>query len=294
MTRRIALIGRSRSCKVRLNDDSVSTVHCSLVRTPKGVWAVDLLGRGGIAVNGVPVRLARLEAGDQLRVGEFLLRCRYSQPLRSLPGKGLVAPSHPVAGLAVPSAGPSDLLTVPGGSAVVPSPAGDAVARALLLPLLNQLANVQMQMFDQFQQALAMVLQTLGAWHSDQVGLIGRELRQLREMTGELQSLRLQLAQQRPEGRDAAPSPGVQSIAGPSRTGGEGDLSTPGVCPAPVPQPADPGPRPAGEAVAAGPSPADAHDWLYQRVASLERERQSTWQRILGFLFKGEAGARPP
>jgi len=139
-----------------------------------------------------------------------------------------------------------------------------------------------------------MVLQTLGAWHSDQVGLIGHELRQLREITGELQSLRLQLAQQRPEDRDAAPSPGVRAIAGPSRTGREGDLGAPGIRPPPVSQAADPGLRPVGEAATAGPSPEDAHAWLYQRVASLEGERQSTWQRILGFLFKGKAGVRAP
>jgi hypothetical protein len=33
-----------------------------------------------------------------------------------------------------------------------------------------------------------------------------------------------------------------------------------------------------------GPANADLHLWLNQRIAELEQERQSRWQKILGFL----------
>jgi hypothetical protein len=65
----MALVGGSSDCQVRLLDPGVSSIHCSLVYTALGVWAVDLLGQGGIRVNGTPVRHARLYEGDELQIG---------------------------------------------------------------------------------------------------------------------------------------------------------------------------------------------------------------------------------
>ena len=73
----LALVGRSRDCQVRISDLSVSRFHCSLLRTPLGVWAVDLLGREGIQISGGNVPWARLDDGDELRVGKCLFRIRY-------------------------------------------------------------------------------------------------------------------------------------------------------------------------------------------------------------------------
>ncbi len=80
MTPTVALVGRSEHCRVRLRERSVSQFHCSLVRTPLGVWAIDLLGRGGIEVNEVFVRCTRLDDGDGLRVGKFLIHLHYDTP----------------------------------------------------------------------------------------------------------------------------------------------------------------------------------------------------------------------
>jgi len=60
MTTMLALVGRAPLCRVRLVGASVSRFHCSLVRTPLGLWVVDLFGKGGIRVNDSPVRSARL------------------------------------------------------------------------------------------------------------------------------------------------------------------------------------------------------------------------------------------
>jgi pSer/pThr/pTyr-binding forkhead associated (FHA) protein len=80
VNRVLVLMGRTDGCKIRLMDSSVSKFHCSLIRTPRGVWVVDLLSRNGIWVNGTKVPWARLEQGDRLEVGEFVLRLRYDEP----------------------------------------------------------------------------------------------------------------------------------------------------------------------------------------------------------------------
>src|SRR5262249_3580058 len=67
----LILIGTDATCQVRLRHAAVSRYHCALVNTPSGLWAVDLLGRGGIAHNGTAVRAARVGDGDELRVGGF-------------------------------------------------------------------------------------------------------------------------------------------------------------------------------------------------------------------------------
>ncbi|HEV3162520.1 MAG TPA: FHA domain-containing protein [Isosphaeraceae bacterium] len=86
MNRVFAILGQSADCKVQLISSSVSTYHCSLLRTPLGVWVVDLLGRRGIKVNGSPVRFARLKNGDFLQVGDFMIgiQCEASVPDLSL------------------------------------------------------------------------------------------------------------------------------------------------------------------------------------------------------------------
>src|SRR5262249_60931750 len=76
ISRPLVLMGRARICKVRLPGSEISKIHCSLVRTPQGIWVVDLFGRGGLRVNGEPVRCARLEYGDVLRVGGHRIRLR--------------------------------------------------------------------------------------------------------------------------------------------------------------------------------------------------------------------------
>ena len=77
MSRALALIGRSTACQVRLMNPSVSKFHAAMVRTPSGVWIVDLLSREGIEVDGAYVRAARLDEGSVCQLGIFTLRfCR--------------------------------------------------------------------------------------------------------------------------------------------------------------------------------------------------------------------------
>lgn len=80
MNRLLALVGGAAECKVRLRDPSVSRFHCSLVRGPLGVWVIDLLSRGGTRVNGRQVTCAKLDDGDLLHVGPYVLRIQLESP----------------------------------------------------------------------------------------------------------------------------------------------------------------------------------------------------------------------
>ncbi|MGE3314147.1 MAG: FHA domain-containing protein [Planctomycetaceae bacterium] len=77
ISRMITLVGSSRRCKFRLEDESVSTFHCSLVLAADGLWVVDLLGKGGTRVGRTTTRCALLKDGQKIRVGKFLMRIHY-------------------------------------------------------------------------------------------------------------------------------------------------------------------------------------------------------------------------
>ena len=74
MNRMMSLIGSASGCKFRLADPSVSSFHCSLVKTPLGLWVVDLLGPEGVSVNDALVRYALLSDNDVLKVGRYRIR----------------------------------------------------------------------------------------------------------------------------------------------------------------------------------------------------------------------------
>ena len=76
MNRVMSLIGSASGCKFRLADPSVSPFHCSLLRTPLGLWVVDLLGPDGVSVNDALVRYALLADDDVLKVGRYRIRVR--------------------------------------------------------------------------------------------------------------------------------------------------------------------------------------------------------------------------
>jgi len=70
----ITLVGNAPECKLRLRDKSISKTHCALVRTPSGLWCVDLLGRNGTRINSSDVRFGQLKDGDLLKIGRAKIR----------------------------------------------------------------------------------------------------------------------------------------------------------------------------------------------------------------------------
>ncbi|NNF07655.1 MAG: FHA domain-containing protein [Candidatus Eisenbacteria bacterium] len=68
-------LGRSFSCKFRVNDPSVSRIHAALIRKPnRGVYVVDLASRKGTYVNGQKVKTEMLLMdGDLIRLGDRVI-----------------------------------------------------------------------------------------------------------------------------------------------------------------------------------------------------------------------------
>jgi len=349
----MSLIGSARGCKFRLTDPSVSRFHGSLLRNSAGLWIVDLLGQRGITVNEVPVRSSRLADGDVLRIGRYQIRVRcrlrgqesengLSDRGRTMLVPRLVCQDRALNGLKFPDWAMAAMPVEPGpGGAkeaqfslpiqavssfpkvqAMPSDAALTVnltqselAESMLVPLVNQFGLMQQQMFDQFQQAMAMMVQMFGTMHRDQMEVIRTELDQLRELTEEFHALKNELAHRSrvemasskavtsksSNGLEVAPggpspvippssltfsTPGQQPSLEPRRSP-TSPLSSPPVTPPTSEQLQEPGlcspVRASGAGLAAN-SDRDTVVWLHQRILSLQRERESRWQKILKLL----------
>lgn len=233
MNRVMSLIGSASGSKFRLADPSVSPFHCSLLRTPMGLWIVDLLGPDAISVNDALVRHALLAPDDVLKVGRYRIRMRIQSASRVSDRSAAGQNRHvPIAEARLPSLLPLTSVFANGESTGLPSPAanswqvlasevlaaqdssaqatgidristpdnlpmrleqGDTTA-SLLVPLMNQFGQMQQQMLDQFQQAISMIVQMFGTLHRDQMVTIREELDQLRELTREFHAIKLELA----------------------------------------------------------------------------------------------------
>src|SRR5258708_1234951 len=79
MDRVLALVGRSPRCLFQINNPALSKIHCSLVRTPAGLWLVDLQSRVPTSLNGKRVRCARVHEGDRVQLGRFSLLFRHPE-----------------------------------------------------------------------------------------------------------------------------------------------------------------------------------------------------------------------
>ncbi|WP_437201967.1 FHA domain-containing protein [Planctomicrobium sp. SH664] len=79
INRVITLVGRDERCRITVMDDRLSRVQCSLLLLPSGLWAIDMLGKGGIQINGQECRCALLAAGAELSFGPYRVRAHYPQ-----------------------------------------------------------------------------------------------------------------------------------------------------------------------------------------------------------------------
>lgn len=273
LDRVLTFVGHASACKVRYPGGTVSRFHCCLLRTPRGLWAMDILGHDGMLVNGVRVRWARPADGDRLRVGKYEMEIRLSAPVGgSLVPAGRSRGGNPSALLSLVGGGPMSLA----GPMALDAAAGEAGATGpVLLALVNQFSVMHQQMFDQFQQSMLMMLQMFGSLHREQFDVVRNELEELRRINQELHAVNADLA------RSRAPT-GPAATAGPPAT-------TPRAVPpaaangSPVPPPAAP---PAGAPVANGSAdPTEVHSELMQRLIELNQDRQTRWQRVVGTLL---------
>jgi len=182
--------------------------------------------------------------------------------------------------------------------------------------MLDQLSRMQQQTFDQFQQLILVVLHTFSRMHQEQSELLARELEALASVNKEIVWLRTRLAAggvaASPEGtgadaEDAQKRPSQATVRVTVAPGGPGrkkQTETQRKTRRPAPQaqvraaatPAEERAANAGKAVgklaaAGGNGEAAAnenvHAWLCRRMAELEREQQTRWQRILSILTGG-------
>lgn len=164
-----------------------------------------------------------------------------------------------------------------------------------LAMLLNHFGQMQQQMAEQSQQQIMWMMQMFTALHREQMGLLREELDRLRELSMEMQTVKSQLATAThvpharpanwpsadPGPRQTVPNPAASATPKPSAQPRPAS-KTPPVAPAPEPE------------VAAKPvAPPDGsnldpvvHDWLNDRLASLQQEHQTRWQKVMGLLGK--------
>jgi hypothetical protein len=136
-----------------------------------------------------------------------------------------------------------------------------------------------------------MMVQTFSRLHRDQLQLIRQELNQLHGLTRELQEIQKELGNR--------PSSPPRTAAEPSEKGRPTPPPTPSA-PAVPSMPRNTGPtrpRPATVSEAGADTSttpplrptAEVHAWLTQRLAALQEERQTRWQKILHALT-GKSG----
>jgi pSer/pThr/pTyr-binding forkhead associated (FHA) protein len=290
MDRHLALVGRAPACKIRIVEPDVSKFHCSLVLTPQGVWAVDLLSQKGMLINDEPIRCARIEDGDEVRIGRHILRARYDTPPRPLPRTRALAerkngPTPPrldpmpsptmSAGSSV--TGPTELVLPPPNyqlpAVFAPGGGGGAIDPSVNI-LVHQFGMMQQQMFDQFHQTMMMMFEGFAALHREQASTLRSEFDEVRKLSEEIESLRREtarLADEAAKGQRARPTNGYNPPATSS------------------PRPQNQPPRASGPAFpkASMPEPdpnVDIHSQLLLRLSTIQSERQNRWQKILGMM----------
>jgi general secretion pathway protein A len=67
------VVGRAEDADLRLDSRFVSRQHCQIITTSGQCIVEDLASTNGVLVNGRAQRLHRLQAGDEIRVGDYLL-----------------------------------------------------------------------------------------------------------------------------------------------------------------------------------------------------------------------------
>jgi hypothetical protein len=311
LSRVLTLVGNAPLCKVKLLDPRISRYHCALLKTPTGIWMIDLLSREGTLHNGTPRRVSRLDDGDRIRIGLFTIRVR----LDFAPGPvtSLADDSARLLSLAFQNGEPP----LDGGgngsrslhealAPLVPGPmlqAADVTLEGqgtdvLLRPFFEQIALMQQQMAEQFHQSVMLMAQMLGSMQRDRLKVVRGELEQIRRLTDEIQTLRDELKQVK-----SAP-PSIPAVP-PQRATLAPSSPPPGDAPpAPTREPGrDASTRerrpPTGEGFVRGSvgpqgppapdrqirrDPKEAQTRIYELLARYESERQSRWSRVIGYL----------
>jgi pSer/pThr/pTyr-binding forkhead associated (FHA) protein len=132
--------------------------------------------------------------------------------------------------------------------------------------LLRQLGEIHAQLFTQFQNSLVLLVQLFGCLRREQLPAMQRELARIQELNAELAQLQGEVARRAAEG--ATPATGPKSGA---------RITT-----------ATPTPLPDYPVVRQPANSTALHDWVMDRVSTLQLERQTRWQTLVG-MFTGKS-----
>lgn len=252
VSRALTLVGKARQCRLRVAEEWSSRYYGAIVRNAKEVWAVDLQSSEGLRVNGVRARWSLLKHGDKIHFGPFGAVVRFGGSEEALARqKALMPPASML--FPAPMTHPAPLLVDPVN---VEGPVG---------PLIQQFSQLQQQMFEQFHQAMQMMLTMVGSMHQEQMSEIHQELERIREISRDLHSLH------------ASPPAAQLSMSG------SGERPIPAEAPPPpIPKKAFAPPRSVDQVKLH-----DIHTKLSERIASLQNEQQTRWQKIIQMVQGG-------
>jgi len=292
----ITLIGSGPQCRLRLQDDSVSRVHCSLMATPAGVWVTDLLGRDGTWVNGERVTFQLLNDDDVLEIGRFEFRVRY----RNEEDDALDVRRDRLQ----PVKGPAE-------AAHYERAGGGGVSESFVLSMMDRFLEMQQQMSAMNHQQMMFMAQLIESMQQNHHEVVQRELARIEEVGAEIRKLQEQVAAQ---GWPIPPGPpplNVEEIVAAALSRQKHLESPPAVDSIAEPQAgpmaeaacfrADagsvghaveaagfrtdvPDPTPTASPPRFTPHDVNSHSHLIERMAVLEKERSSRWKKLVGML----------
>jgi pSer/pThr/pTyr-binding forkhead associated (FHA) protein len=238
----VTLVGASRQCDLWLDDESVSNVHASLVLTGRGLWAVDLLGRGGVSVDDRPIYWKQLHDGSVLQIGRYRFRARFD----GTRDQALHRVEEPPAGtLSIPEQGVS---------------VGSGLSDQTVMALIRHMSEMQNRFFEHSQQQSKLMAEMLAQLGRGAQASVREDMARIEDITRELEELKSQIA--------ALPAASAA-----------GSLPNDSAAPVVVVPPGIRGEAGRGNDL---PPPSNvAHSRLTQRMAQLAESRNSAWRRVL-------------
>ena len=165
-----------------------------------------------------------------------------------------------------PARPPEPGWQAPADPPITPPPAGEPP----VIPLLHHLAEIHGQMFDQFQQSLLLMVQVFGQVHREHSPTMQQELSCIQELNAELARLQSEVT------RVAL----ADVLAVKNRVGPSDQTPVPGLSDAPPLGRMTTIAAPSGSPEAA----AAIHDWVVERIDTLQKERRSRWQKLVGLF----------
>ncbi len=270
LERPITLAGRSPMCKLRLHDESVSRVHAGVMLSREGAFAVDLVRRGGLIVNGRTVNRSPIEVGDRLCIGRYRLevvtgleRTMPRLESRQIAQTVIDAPPPPMPAAMSMSSG---------------------VPETVVMALVGALSDLQRQFHDQSRYQMEVVQRLFESVRVDLRDEISQELRRLQELTSEIQATQQQMLRMSAPSQTASTPPPIQAaetVPPPAETAAKAPPKTV---------------RPSGKRASAEPPKASGmsemeaafeHAWIAERLRKLEHERASGWEKLRRLLGTG-------